>query len=319
MAPAHVADTPAERLARDLDWNLLRTFVVLAQSSSVSDAAQRLRLSQPTVSMALKRLEDRLGRQLIDRRPGHFALTDAGRLLREEAVEIEGAVRRLGVLLRETREEVQGHVTLMLASHVVTPILDQALSRFHRQHPRATLSLEVVPSRDAVALVSARRATAAICLLREPAPKLVCETVYREHFGLFCGPPHPLFRRPEVSEADLAGQRHVSHMTDTHAVELMLMAMKLDPNVVARSSNTEELRRMIMAGIGIGPLPVHVAAEDVARGRLRRLPPLDQAAPAVDVQLIWHPQARLNRAEVAFLEILRTEIEVRPFEERIYG
>jgi hypothetical protein len=47
----------AERLARELDWNLLRTFVVLAESRSVTEARRAPRLKQPTVSSALKRLE----------------------------------------------------------------------------------------------------------------------------------------------------------------------------------------------------------------------------------------------------------------------
>jgi DNA-binding transcriptional LysR family regulator len=55
---------PARRTpGRELDWNLLRTFVVLAESGSVTEAAQKLRLAQPTVSTALKRLEDRLGKR----------------------------------------------------------------------------------------------------------------------------------------------------------------------------------------------------------------------------------------------------------------
>ena len=58
-----------ERIARELDWNLLRTFVVLAESHSVTDAANQLRLKQPSVSTALKRLEDRVGRKLINRSP----------------------------------------------------------------------------------------------------------------------------------------------------------------------------------------------------------------------------------------------------------
>ena len=70
-----------ERIARELDWNLLRTFVVLAESHSITEAAQQLRLKQPSVSAALKKLEDRIGRKLIDRSPGHYQLTDAGRLL----------------------------------------------------------------------------------------------------------------------------------------------------------------------------------------------------------------------------------------------
>lgn len=53
-----------ERIARELDWNLLRTFVVLAESHSVTDAASQLRLKQPSVSTALKRLEDRVWAQV---------------------------------------------------------------------------------------------------------------------------------------------------------------------------------------------------------------------------------------------------------------
>ena len=64
-------DSP-ERIMREMDWNLLRTFVVLAQSRSVTDAANRLRLTQPSVSTALKRLEDRVGKRLIHRSPGRF-------------------------------------------------------------------------------------------------------------------------------------------------------------------------------------------------------------------------------------------------------
>lgn len=50
-----------EKLVRELDWNLLRTFIVLAEAGSVTAAADRLMLKQPTVSSALKRLEARLG------------------------------------------------------------------------------------------------------------------------------------------------------------------------------------------------------------------------------------------------------------------
>ena len=93
-----------ERLARELDWNLLRTFLVLAESGSITEAAERLRLKQPTVSAALKRLETRLDKKLIDRRPGHFALAEAGRLLQREAVEIQGAILRLGTAIRDVEE-----------------------------------------------------------------------------------------------------------------------------------------------------------------------------------------------------------------------
>ena len=140
----------ADRFMRDLDWNLLRSFVVLAQSRSVTEAAHKLRLTQPSVSTALKRLEDRVGRRLIDRKPGHFELTRAGELLYREAVDIQGSILRLSTLMREMTDEGTGHVRIALASHVVCPLLDGVLSEFHAEHPRATLSIEVLSSAEAI-------------------------------------------------------------------------------------------------------------------------------------------------------------------------
>jgi len=315
--------TPAERLARDLDWNLLRTFLVLAESRSVTEAAEKLGLKQPSVSSALKRLEDRLGKRLIDRKPGRFALTAAGKLLRIEAMDIHGAILRLGTVIRDIGEEVRGHATIAVASHVLCPLFDAALSDFHAHHPLATLSVEVMASRDAVAGVAARRVSLALGLVDEHNPRLQYRRLFREFFGLFCGPHHPLFGRSGLALADLAGHSSVSFVTDQmndalRAVTVMRAEARLDDRIVGKSANLEEVRRMIIAGLGIGPLPLHVVREDVAMGRLWRLPPHDNP-PAIDVHLVWNPGARTNGAEDALLACLIKQIDQTPMEQRIYA
>ena len=65
---------PGERL----DWNLLRTFLVIVQERSISAAATKLHLTQSAVSQALKRLEDQLQRRLIERHNKAFTITSAG-------------------------------------------------------------------------------------------------------------------------------------------------------------------------------------------------------------------------------------------------
>lgn len=64
-----------------LDWNLLRTFLAIVQEGSISRAAVRLHLTQPAVSLALKRLEERLGENLIARSGSSFTVTTAGELV----------------------------------------------------------------------------------------------------------------------------------------------------------------------------------------------------------------------------------------------
>ncbi|PWR02705.1 LysR family transcriptional regulator [Meridianimarinicoccus roseus] len=314
-------DDPA-RLVRDLDWNLLRTFVVLADARSITEAAETLRLKQPSVSAALKRLEDRIGKPLIDRRPGRFRLTRAGEILRREAVEIEGSILRLATSLRDVTDEVTGLVRVALASHVVCPLFDGVLAGFHAAHPKARLRLDVMPSPDAIGEVTAMRAALAVCLVRDRNPRLEYRRLYREFFGLFCGPPHPAFGRRGLGPADMAGQASVSFETDQlddvlKPVTLMRAEAGLGEAIVGRSSHLEEVRRMIVAGLGVGPLPVHVAARDVAAGLLWQVPPYDRL-PALDVHVVWNPRAQLNRAEAAFLAGLLDRIEATPIAARTY-
>ncbi|KKJ77048.1 LysR family transcriptional regulator [Kiloniella litopenaei] len=312
----------AEKLARDMDWNLLRTFVVLAKSRSITEAADTMRLKQPTVSSALKRLEDRLGKRLIDRSPGNFRLTKAGELLEKEAIEIHGAILRLSTLMRETVDEVRGHVQIAMASHVICPLFDNTLTEFHKTHPLGTLSIDISASRYAIDKVMSRQASIAICLVKDKNPALEYKRLFREYFGLFCGPSHPLFGLENLRKTDLAGHSTVSFVTDhmseaLRQVTLMRADADLEDRVVGTSANLEEVRRLIIAGLGIGPLPIHVVKRDIDDGHLWRLPPYD-APPAVDVYAVWNPKARLNRAEQAFLDMLLAQIDTTPMSEREY-
>ncbi len=313
----------ADRLTRDLDWNLLRSFVVMAEARSITDAARRLRLTQPSVSTALKKLEIRIGKQLIDRAPGRYELTPAGALLYREAVEIHGVVHRLPTLMRDMTDEVTGHVRIAVASHVVCPLFDQVLAEFHARHPRATLSISVLGSSAALASVTARTASFAICLVHRRDPKIEYLRLYREFFGLFCGPPHPLYGRKELQQSDLAGHSAVSFETDRlhdalWSVTLLRAQSGLNEAIIGTSSHLEEVRRMMIAGLGIGPLPLHVVARDVADGLLWRLPPYTNP-PAIDVHLAWNPKAMLNRAETALLEAMKDAIRSVPMRARTYG
>lgn len=322
-APDTKGQYDPERIARELDWNLLRTFVVLAESRSITDAAARLRLKQPSVSTALKRLETRIGRKLIQRGPGQYALTEAGELLYREALDINGSILRLSTLLRNVTDEVSGNIKIVAASHVVCPLFDRVLADFHAAHPAASLSINVLPSTDAIAEVSAKRASFAICLIRNRSPKLEYRRLYREYFGLFCGPRHPLFGRRGLVDSDLAGHATVSFYTDRlqdvlKPVTLMRARSELGERITGTSTNLEEVRRMIIAGLGIGPLPLHVAARDVADDLLWQTPPYENL-PAIDVHVVWNPRAAMNRAESQLLGALNEAIERTPISERTYG
>jgi len=80
-----------DKFARNLDWNLLYTFMVIVQEKGIVAAAERLYLTQPAVSLALKRLEETVGVRLIDRGSGKLAMTSAGEALYPEACKLYAA------------------------------------------------------------------------------------------------------------------------------------------------------------------------------------------------------------------------------------
>lgn len=301
---------------RRFDWNLLHTYMVIANKGSITGAAAELQLQQPTVSNALKRLETQLDTRLIDRRPGHFELTPQGKALFQECREICGTIGRVDQLLADTQQQLDGHLRLYTASHVVFPPLDQALTAFHASHPQVTLNIDVDTSADVMQAVLGKTAALGLCLVSEPHPRLYYQRLFREYFGFFCGPSHPLFGHDNLSLQDLCGASFVSfdtdHMSDALRTVAQLRArLKMPARVVGTSASLEEVRRMISAGLGIGPLPIHIAKRDVHDGRLWRLPPYENP-PAVDIYLVTNPRARLTRTECAFIDTLLDHAGITP-------
>lgn len=310
------------KFAFTLDWNLLRTFLVIAEEQSITRAANRLLRGQPSVSIALKRLETQLGCRLVDRGHGTFRLTASGRQLYAECRDVFGGVARLPEVIREAGEEISGEINIMMASHVVTPLLDSTLSVLGRQHPKIHFKIRIDTSIRVVQAVRERQGSFGICLVNHQFADLEYERMYREFFGFYCGPSHPLFGRTGLGMEDLRDFPTVSFDTDDindalRPVALLRSKWGLDYNVVGRSSQLEEVRRMIQCGLGIGSLPIHVVERDVAGGLLWRLPPYDDP-PAVDIYLVTNQRKRQSRAETLLISRIRQAIAETPMEARTY-
>lgn len=309
-----------ERLGRELDWNLLRTYMVIVQEGSITGAASRLFLTQPAVSLALKRLEERLGRRMIERGNGRFRVTEVGEHIYREVVEIFGTISRFGVLVRDIQEEISGHVRVLMTSRIQTRLLNEALAEFHLLHPQVTFRVDVMASADVHVALQQKIGSVGICLLREPIPGLDNDVLIHQTYRLYCGPQHRFFGRRGLEVSDLRHEDFVSFTSDQLGGDLSPLAVfrakeGFAGRIVGSSANLEEVRRMIVCGLGIGPLPEHIAELDVAAGLLWELPPYEGVAP-VDVHLIWNKSAKFNRAEKAFLGYLQGKIAELPITER---
>jgi DNA-binding transcriptional LysR family regulator len=313
----------SRRFPWNLDWNLLRSFMVIVEQRGISKAALFLGLKQPTVSAALKRLEDTVGQQLILRKPGEFTVTRAGHTLYTECATIFGAVSQIPALLDQDVAELRGHISIAITSSVDCRHFDEVLSRFSSTHPNVTYAFSVFESEDVENMVALNRASLGICLLSQVPKHLDHAVLYREYFGLYCGPRHPLFHAETVSLKQLEGEPFVAFQTEDvggplEEISKMRARLKLSRQWRGVSSSLNEIRRMIMTNIGLGALPVHVAQQDVALGNLRQLPPYTDL-PQVSIYMLSNPARRHTDAEDALLQAMREELDRTGLDDRTYG
>lgn len=306
-----------------LDWNLLRTFLVIMRERSLSRAAARLYVTQPAVSQALRRLEESLERKLIERGGSNFSPTEAGMEVFRIAGEIYGQISRLQTELDDDTHDITGSIRVLAVSGIVSPVYDDFLAEFHRTYPGIDLKIDVMRSSEIISSLLQKTATAGLGLIRTANEKLETRCFLRQRYALFCGRHHRLFGRVALKTEDLLAENFVSFTSDQIGDSLSPLAVFRDQKgftgrIVASSASLDEVRRLIFAGFGIGCLPEHIVRDDIAQQRLWRLPP-DEGLIDVDVNLLWLRERKMNTAEQTFLDSMQRCMLRYSFEERLGG
>ncbi|KOF52867.1 MULTISPECIES: LysR family transcriptional regulator [unclassified Achromobacter] len=321
MPNPSAAKKPPHPLAPErLDWNLLRTFMFVVQERGVSRAAEALHLSQPAVSQALKRLEDAVGGVLLHRRSGEFRLTGLGEEIYRLAREMYGMVARIDEAAAREEDEVAGTLRLLVMSKIQSAAYDDFLSQFHRRYPKVEFYVDVMQSAAILDALSKRVPGLGLCLCRKAIDSLERRLFLRHRYVLVCGRHHPLFSRRNVRVEDLLDQNFVCFASDQLGDTLSPLTIFRDQQgftgrIVGTSPYVEEIRRMVIAGLGLSCLPEHLIRDDLLAGDVRRLLPTHTVA-EIDVFLAWHRQRRLTAAEQAFLAAFERFLQRTPLEMR---
>jgi len=257
------------QFARNLDWNLLKFFHEIANARSVTRAAQELNRKQPALSLALRRLEERLGVTLCQRGPTGFELTEEGRILAERCRDFTGAIREIPARLSDVKAEIRGHLRVMLVSNLVAPALDDAIAAFHAKYPAVELIVEVAAWTEVVNSLIQHKIDVGISPSRVKRAELAYLHLFTEIHRPYCGRSHPLFGKAVTEPADLAAEAFVLTGAD-EGDELTQFRLEhgLGRNIAGMSDHLEEAKRLAVLGVGLCFLPEGYAQPEVDAGRL---------------------------------------------------
>lgn len=231
-----------------LEIRHLRYFLAVAEAGNFSRAADRLGISQPSVSQQMRDLEAGLRVALFQRRGKRILLTSTGLIFQEHA---RALLRQLENLLQEVASEPG---QLRGALHVgVVPILNVALmpdllGLFAAKHPGISLTVEEISSTEIETALEEGRLDVGLGFLTRHSPNLRYERLCNDEFALIVAQNHPWWKRRVIQFSELHQQRMLQ-LFDTFVMRRMTDQICLNhhvrPRTVAELNAIETLLRSL--------------------------------------------------------------------------
>ena len=236
----------------------LKYLVAIADTGHFGKAAERCHVSQPTLSAQLKKLEQYLGVQLVERQPHHAQLTAVGREIVDRSRRLLSQSDEIVALARANADPLAGRLRIALIPTIGPYLLPRVTQKVRKALPK--LRLMLYEQQTEILLTALRNGDIDLGILALPIPdeNLRTRVLYEENFVLAVPEDHPLAKRSRVKVEDL-DQQTVLLLEDGHC--LRDQALEVCHRVQVheaenfRATSLETLRQMVVAGLGVTLLP----------------------------------------------------------------
>ncbi|PHP66156.1 LysR family transcriptional regulator [Zhengella mangrovi] len=273
----------------DFDWNLIKSFLAVAETGSLSAAARRLKASQPTLGRHVTELEDRLGVTLFERIPRGMILTDAGSALLDHARRIAADTAALSMTATGASQEVAGTVRIAASQIVAHLLLPDIVTALRRAEPG--LQVEIVASNQIQNLLT-RDADIAIRMTEPAQAELISKKIAVVAMGAFASPSYLENAPPLQAPEDLLHHAIVGYDRDDLIIQgFQAMGWKLTRDFFPVRTDDQVLHwRMVEAGAGIGFNQLYAGLQSP---RVVRILP-DLPLPPLHMHLAVHRELRTS-------------------------
>lgn len=272
----------------------------VAQWGSFVTAADKCFVTQPTLSMQVKKLEEEAGITLFDRSRQPVALTDAGKIFVEQARVVLREQKRLKEVVASVKGEVAGELRIGIIPTVAPYLLPLFADEFNRRFPEVTLSVDELTTENIIHALKEESLDCGILATPLMEPQLTERPLYHEPFVGYLSRKSPLWdkrtlKTEEVNAAD------VWLLADGHCMRnqvLHLCAARKerpgDQKLNYKSGSIETLRRMVELGHGMTILP-WLAVDSLTQKQLQAVRYFRTPEPVREISIVTH-RAQLKKA-----------------------
>lgn len=239
----------------NIDVDLVRTFVAIVDHGGFTRAAERILRTQSTISLQVKRLEDKVGKQLLERSPRAVKLTPEGETFVDYARRLLALNDEMVARLKEPN--LEGTVRLGTPEDFATTHLPQVLARFARTHPNVALEVTCDLTLNLTALFREKKAFDLVLVKREPT-EAAGTRVWREPL-VWVAADHAVARRDDALPLVVSPAPCVYRKRATEALD----AERRPWRVAYTCGSLAGAQAAVKAGLGITVLPKEMVPDDL--------------------------------------------------------
>lgn len=290
-----------------MDWDKLRIFHEVARAGSFSKAAEKLHLTQSTLSRHIASLEQELKTPLFHRHARGVVLTEAGELLFRATHEMSQQLATARTRLMDAREKPSGPLRITTTVGLGTVWLTPRLADFIRLYPDIQTSLLLY---DEELDLSRREADVAIRLRRPVQPDLIQRKLFTVHYHLYAAPAYIQEHGIPATVEDLDRHGVISfgpaptYLAALNWLQYVGRSQDRPRQPVMTVNNVYGLTRATETGIGIAALPDYIIGPD---SRLVQIDLKDVAMPKFDTYLVYPEELRNSKRVKVFRDFIVAE------------
>ena len=274
----------------------LRYIVAVARERHFGRAAEASHVSQPTLSVAIKKLEDELGVTIFERGSNEISVTPIGEQIVAQAsrvLEQTGAIRELA---RQGKDPLNGPLRLGVIYTIGPYLLPDFMREMIARVAIMPLILQENYTTKLIEMIKLGELDAAIMALPLPESGLVVQPLYDEPFVVAVPKSHPFAKRRSISAQELKSETMLllgaGHCFRDQVLEVCPELSRFSPNPQGiqktfEGSSLETIRHMVASGIGITVLPQTSVPAVVPKDSLLTYLPFDAPVPERRVVLAW--------------------------------
>ncbi|MBN1332172.1 MAG: LysR family transcriptional regulator [Synergistales bacterium] len=288
----------------------LRTFCVVVEEGSFRRAAEKLFLSQPSVSQHIAALEKNYDIRLFQRRGRDVSLTPEGRALYTLAKEVLERVDSIPSRFQEMQLLKYGHLTVGVSPFTGNFFMPSIFKTFRERFPEIKLSIRAGNAREILA--EARDGTLELAILGKhsnwlPDSNLTFRSIGKDHFTFIAAPGHPLIEESSLEPSALSGETILTYTEECPLCDFIddyLLKHQIEVKKTIEIEEIEIAKSLVMEDMGITLMSKLAIKRELHNGDLKALPFKDLDDFHWDIQAIYHSSRGLTYAGWEMLKLI---------------